>query len=175
MFTSVRQDEVRLLVKQLFQDSSREKLTKVELRPKLLDLSFNIMLRTIAGKRYYGKEVVDQEAKQFQIIMREVTELQGSSNLNDFLPVLQWVDFQGLEKRMVILKKKMDRFFQNLLDEHKQMRGSTSSQSVNEVTKMTLIDVMLSLQEIEPEFYTDEVIKSVILVSIRLYQLNLTK
>ena len=133
------------------------------------------MLRTIAGNRYYGKEVVDQEAKQFQIIMREVTELQGSSNLNDFLPVLQWVDFQGLEKRMVILKKKMDMFFQNLVDEHKRMRSSASSQSVNEVTKMTLIDVMLSLQEIEPEFYTDEVIKSVILVSIRLYQLNLTK
>ena len=133
------------------------------------------MLRTIAGKRYYGKEVVDQEAKQFQIIMREVTELQGSSNLNDFLPVLQWVDFQGLEKRMVILKKKMDRFFQNLVDEHKRMRGSASSQSVNEVKKMTLIDVMLSLQEMEPEFYTDEVVKSVILVSIRLYQLNLTK
>ena len=133
------------------------------------------MLRTIAGKRYYGKEVVDQEAKQFQIIMREVIELQGSSNLNDFLPVLQWVDFQGLEKRMVILKKKMDMFFQNLVDEHKRMRSSASSQSVNEVTKMTLIDVMLSLQEIEPEFYTDEVIKSVILVSIRLYQLNLTK
>ena len=133
------------------------------------------MLRTIAGNRYYGKEVVDQEAKQFQIIMREVTELQGSSNLNDFLPVLQWVDFQGLEKRMVILKKKMDMFFQNLVDDHKRMRSSASSQSVNEVTKMTLIDVMLSLQEIEPEFYTDEVIKSVILVSIRLYQLNLTK
>lgn len=55
------------------------------------------------------------------------------------------------------------------------MRGSASSQSVNEVTKMTLIDVMLSLQEIEPEFYTDEIIKSVILVSICLYQLNLTK
>ncbi|XP_050266062.1 cytochrome P450 81Q32-like [Quercus robur] len=165
-FTSVRQDEVRLLVKQLFQDSSREKPTKVELRPKLLDLNFNIMLRTIAGKRYYGKEVVDQEAKQFQIIMKEVTELLGSSNLNDFLPVLQWVDFQGLEKRMVILKKKMDRFFQNLVDEHKRMRGSTSSQSVNEVTKMTLIDVMLSLQEIEPEFYTDEVIKSVILATL---------
>ena len=140
-----------------------------------MDHSFNIMLRTIAGNRYYGKEVVDQEAKQFQIIMREVTELQGSSNLNDFLPVLQWVDFQGLEKRMVILKKKMDMFFQNLVDEHKRMRSSASSQSVNEVTKMTLIDVMLSLQEIEPEFYTDEVIKSVILVSIRLYQLNLTK
>ena len=66
-------------------------------------------------------------------------------------------------------------FFQNLVDEHKRMRGSASSQSVNEVTKMTLIDVMLSLQEIEPEFYTNEVIKSVILVSIRLYQLNLTK
>ena len=133
------------------------------------------MLRTIAGNRYYGKEVVDQEAKQFQIIMREVTELQGSSNLNVFLPVLQWVDFQWLEKRMVIFKKKIDMFFQNLVDEHKRMRSSASSQSVNEVTKMTLIDVMLSLQEIEPEFYTDEVIKSVILVSIRLYQLNLTK
>lgn len=164
MFSSVRQDEVRLLVKQLFQESSRENPAKVELRPKFVELTFNIMLRAIAGKRYYGKEELDKEAKQFQSIMREVTELLGSSNLNDFLPVLQWVDFQGLEKRMMNLMKKMDRFFQNLVDEHKRMKCvGASGESSNIHRKMTLVDVMLSLQETEPEFYTDETIKSVIL------------
>ncbi|PON37802.1 hypothetical protein TorRG33x02_346590 [Trema orientale] len=58
-----------------------------------------MMMKMIAGKRYYRKDVVDDEAREFQAIMREVTELRGTTNLNDFLPFFQWVDFQGVETR----------------------------------------------------------------------------
>ncbi|KAJ7958215.1 putative Cytochrome P450 [Quillaja saponaria] len=73
--------------------------------------------------------------------------------------LLKWVDFQGLEKRMVKFKDKMDRIFQNLLDEHRRTRIMNSSSKDG---MMTLIDVMLSQQETEPEFYTDDNMKGVI-------------
>ena len=102
MFSRVRVEEVRLLVKQLFQEYSStssgsstkgSKWSKVDLRPKIVDLIFNIIMKMIAGKRYYGnsKDVLDEGARQFQAIMREVSELLSNSNLNDFLPVLQLV------------------------------------------------------------------------------------
>ncbi|EEF52324.1 conserved hypothetical protein [Ricinus communis] len=58
------------------------------------------MMRMVTGKRYYGKDAVDKEASQFRDLMREFAEIHGTTNLNDLFPVLQWIDFQGVEKRM---------------------------------------------------------------------------
>ncbi|TKY67832.1 Isoflavone 2'-hydroxylase [Spatholobus suberectus] len=163
MFTSVREEEVQLLVKQLFEECRGQATSKVELRPRLVEFSFNMMLRMISGKRYYGKHAVALEGKEFQILMKEFVELTGSGNLNDFFPILQWVDFQGIEKRMVKLMKKMDSFLQNLLDEHCRNRDVSGGQGRR---SMTLIDVMLDLQQTEPEFYTHETVKGVILAML---------
>lgn len=167
MFTNIRQEEVLLLTKQLFQDSS-EKEVKMKLSSKFVDLAFNVMMRMVAGKRYYGKDVVDKEAIEFRDIMREFVEIHGTMNLNDLFPVLQWVDFQGVERRMKRLMKKMDTFLQYLVDEHKKMRNEASLVSSGG-RKMTLIDVMISLQETQPELYTDVNIKAVVLVNILTY------
>ncbi|OMO70600.1 Cytochrome P450 [Corchorus olitorius] len=159
MFASIRQDEVQLLLKELFLASSR-KSTKVEVTSKLIELAFNMMLRMIAGKRYYGKDVMDKEAEQFRDIIREFVEIHGSTNLNDFLPMLQWVDFLGVEKRMKRIMKKLDKFLQSLLEE---LRRIGEDSNIIRGRKPTLIDVILSLHQTEPEFYTDETIKALIL------------
>ncbi|MED6179925.1 hypothetical protein PIB30_005383 [Stylosanthes scabra] len=165
MFARLREEEVQLLVKQIFDECCMGKKegakVEIELKTKLIDFSFNVMLRMISGKRYYGKHGVAEGGKEFQILMREFTELEGNGNLNDFFPVLRWVDFQGLEKRMIELMKKMDRFLQNLLDEHR-----TNRTSINQKMNMTLIDVMLHLRETEPEFYTDDNMKGVMLIML---------
>lgn len=110
----------------------------------------------ISGKRHYVKGV------EFQILMKEYMKLLGSGNLNDFFPMMRWVDFQGIKKKMVKVMNKMDSFFQKLLDEHRRNR-STSAGNHNQ-RNMTLIDVILDLQEREPEFYTHETMKGVVLV-----------
>ncbi|KAH7567480.1 hypothetical protein JRO89_XS07G0080000 [Xanthoceras sorbifolium] len=160
MFSGIRIEEVRLVVKQIFQDASDQDL-KVELSSKFMDVAFNIMLRLIAGKRYYGKDIVDEEAKQFRDIMWEYQQLSASSNLVDFLPLLRWVDFQRVESRMIKLKKKIDYFMELLLKEHRTRRSKSALQLNDQSDtdkgemKKTLIDVMLSLQEKEPEFTMD--------------------
>ncbi|KAF2309747.1 hypothetical protein GH714_004920 [Hevea brasiliensis] len=100
--------------------------------------------------------------------MREVVELHRNSNLGDFLPVLQWVDFQGVEKRMVKLMKKQDKFFQHLLDEHRTRTDSSIDldkldASNKEQKKQTLIDLLLSMQKTDADFYTDKTIKGLVL------------
>ncbi|KAA8528486.1 hypothetical protein F0562_035841 [Nyssa sinensis] len=167
MFTSIRQEEVGLMLKQLFQNCNG-KSVKVELKSKFAELSFNIMMRMIAGKRYYGEGAVDEEARQFRDIMKEVVELHGNSNLGDYLPVFRWVDIQGVEKRMVRLMKKMDKFFQFLVDDCRRRRSvstlsSDLSSESNKEGKKTLIDVMLSLQDKEPGMHSDETIKGAIM------------
>ncbi|KAI6704788.1 hypothetical protein NL676_007750 [Syzygium grande] len=114
----------------------------------------------IAGKRYYGKDAIGEEAAEFRCIIKEVVEVHGTANLGDYLPIFQWVDFQGVEKRMIRLMGKMDRFSQNLIDE---IRGMRKELARKERKMMTLIDVMLSLQEKESESYTEQTLKGVIM------------
>jgi cytochrome P450 len=163
MLTKVREEEVKLLVKQIFEGCKGQLMSKVDLKTKTLELSFNIMLRAISGKRYYGEDAVALEGKEFQILLNEYIELLGSGNLNDFFPILKWIDFQGKKKKMVKLMKKMDCFLQKLLGEKRRNWS-------NDQRNMTLIDVMLDLQQKEPEFYTHEIVKGVILVRILIYR-----
>ncbi|KAG8377489.1 hypothetical protein BUALT_Bualt08G0038200 [Buddleja alternifolia] len=90
------------------------------MKSKLSELSFNIIMRIVAGKRYFGDQVANyEEGRKFRDLINEMFYLSGASNPGDFLPFLQWIDYQGLEKRMLVLKKKMDAFLQSLIDEHR--------------------------------------------------------
>ncbi|KAA8531634.1 hypothetical protein F0562_006649 [Nyssa sinensis] len=155
MFLSIRQDEIKLLLRKLNQNSSRD-LAKVELKSKFSELTFNIIMRMIAGKRYFGDDVADyEEAKQVRELIREIFKYGGASNLGDFLPMLRWIDYQNLEKNLTRLGKKMDSFLQGLIDEHRRDKSTNS-----------MIDHLLSLQESEPEYYTDQIIKGLIMAMI---------
>lgn len=154
-FTSVRTQEVRWLLKDLFINNriSTGSWTKVELTARLSELAFRVLMKTISREEFVHRK----NDAEFGDMMREMLELHGNSNINDFLPALQWVDFQGIEKRMMRLMKKMDKFFQGLIDEHRQAFDDRKKPS-------TLIDVMLSKQKTEPDVYTDETVKGVMLV-----------
>lgn len=126
----------------------------MELRPKLSELTFNNMMRMIAGKRYSGEDNKGSEqARRFTKLISEVFEEAQASNPQDFLPFLQWIDYGGYTKKLASLGKELDEFFQSLIDEHRQHK------------KSTMIGHLLSLQESEPEFYSDHTIKGLIMVT----------
>ncbi|KAI8014392.1 Cytochrome P450 81Q32 [Camellia lanceoleosa] len=99
------------------------------MKSRLSELSFNIIMQIVTGKRYFGDEVVDfEEAKRFREIIRQVLELSGASNPGDFLAFLRWIDFGNLEKKMLAVQKKMDVFLQGLIDERRNgNKGSSDS------------------------------------------------
>ncbi|XXG63866.1 hypothetical protein AAC387_Pa05g1962 [Persea americana] len=164
MFSFVRSDEVLTMVKELFRDSY---LGKVNLKQKFSELALNNMMRMIAGKRYYGERVVDlEEARRFRENMQGSVAVSGMSNLLDFLPVLRWIGLKGLEKRMIGLVKRRDVLLQGLIDEHTKKKMDGTFEIGEKKKKTTLIDVLLSLRETEPEYYTDDIIKGLIMVMV---------
>ena len=125
-YLTIRREETESLLKNLSRDSSltlTKKSSKVEMKSRLMELSFNVVMRMASGKRYFGAEVKDfEEAKQFRGIISEIFEMGGSSHPGDFLTFLQWIDFGNYEKRIVKLHKKSDAFLQSLVDDHKNKR-----------------------------------------------------
>ncbi|XP_071733298.1 cytochrome P450 81Q32-like [Rutidosis leptorrhynchoides] len=157
-YMSVREDEVRSMIKTLIMSKdSFQNFEKVEMRPRIQAVSFNITMIMVANKRYFGTDVEDfEEADNFKKVITNVFETCGASNPGDFISVLRWIDFQGYKKRLLKLHHEWDSLSQNLIEEIKSRRSGSCSPKGED---KTFIDSMLSLQESDPQYYTDEVIK----------------
>ncbi|KAK9053939.1 hypothetical protein SSX86_025014 [Deinandra increscens subsp. villosa] len=155
-FHGVRVEENRLLIRKLRSISS-----PVNAKLMLYELTLNVMMRMISGKRYFGgvDREMEEEGKRFREILDETFLLAGASNVGDYLPILSWLGIKGLEKKLIALQEKRDVFFQGLIE---QLRKSKGAEVVN--GKKTMIELLLSLQESEPEYYTDAMIRSFVLV-----------
>lgn len=132
----------------------------------LFELMLNVMMRMIAGKRYYGENVAKvEEARRFREIVAETFRVGGASNIGDFLPVLRWVAVRGLKKRLVALHENRDGFMQELIEELRRgMGGDSEEVGEKKKKKKTMVEVLLSLQESEPEYYTDQMIRALMIV-----------
>ncbi|KAL3526831.1 hypothetical protein ACH5RR_011487 [Cinchona calisaya] len=150
-FLSVRKDEIKRLVLKLA-DNSRHDFVKVEMKSRLAELSFNIIMRMVAGKLYFGEDEDYDEAKRFRGLIKEIVKSGGVSYPGDFLPVLRWMDYQNFEKNVAKLFGKMDAFLEGIIDEHRRNKNDN-----------TMIDHLLSFQESQPEYYTDQIIIGIIM------------
>lgn len=158
-FSAIRKDETQRLIQKLAEDSSKD-FAQVELSFRFYDMTFNNIMRMISGKRYYGEEDCDmidlQEASQFRDMVSELLQLSGANNKTDFMPLLRLLDYENLEKRLKNISEKTDAFLKGLLQEHRAKKQHPN----------TMIDHLLSLQESQPDYYTDQIIKGLALVLI---------
>ena len=176
MLSGIRADEVRLLVLWLLEHENQT----VNMKAMLFEITTNVMMRMIAGRRYYGGSMAEAEAEEtvkFREIMADTIRLGDMSNIGDYLPMLRWLGVKGKEEGLRELQRKRDRFMQSLIEEHrtrmakeKESSSSCSNGNDEEKKKKTMIEVMLSLQEKEPDYYTDLIIRGLMLVA-NLYML----
>ena len=68
-----------------------------------------------------------------------------------------------MEKKLEELQKERDGFMQELVEECKTRIINGGNDGENRMK--TMIEVLLDLQEKEPEYYTDRIIRSLMLVS----------
>ncbi|GKV04514.1 hypothetical protein SLEP1_g16666 [Rubroshorea leprosula] len=151
LLTNIHRDEVHLLLRKLFKNQGQT----IEMKPMFFEVTMNVMMRIIAGKRYYGDSMVEvEEAMGFKKMVVESFRTGGATNVGDFLPAFKWIS--NNEKKLIELQKERDKSVQELVDECRK--------KMEESKNLTLIEALLSLQKTEPEHHKDEDIKSMILV-----------
>lgn len=133
----------------------------------LVDLTLNAVMRMISGKRYYysGDDVISEEEKekahQFQDFVTEIFKVIGATNVGDYLPIFRWLGVSKLEKRLISLQARRDLFMVGLMEE---LKVSMKDCSLQKQTR-NMIQVLLSLQKSKPEFHTDKMIRSIMMVT----------
>ncbi|KAJ0986592.1 hypothetical protein J5N97_004948 [Dioscorea zingiberensis] len=73
----------------------------------------------------------------------------------DFVPLVRWLGFSSMRRRIETTAKELDEFLQGLIEERRKLGIWKESSS-------TIIDIMLALQEKEPEDYNDVSIKGIL-------------
>ncbi|KAJ0981067.1 hypothetical protein J5N97_009322 [Dioscorea zingiberensis] len=140
--------ELRLFLRGLY---SGEGFQKTEIRSWFFELTVNLMMGMITGKRYSGEEM-----KSFRKLLEEIFLLSGATSMEDFVPLARWLGFSSLKKRIETVGKEMDEFLSELIEERRKLGKWKESNSY------TIIDIMLALQEKEPEDYNNIAIKGII-------------
>ncbi|KAK7412966.1 hypothetical protein VNO78_04762 [Psophocarpus tetragonolobus] len=157
-FAGIRKDETERMIDEMGKASCRD-YGLVELSSMFHDMTYNNMMRMLSGKRYYGDEsqIKDvEEAREFRQTVEELLQLAGVSNKADYLPFLRWFDFQNLEKRLKSINKRFDTFLDALI---LQQRSSNHPHN-------TMIHHLLLLQQSQPHYYTDQIIKGLVLAML---------
>ncbi|XP_071924213.1 isoflavone 3'-hydroxylase-like [Coffea arabica] len=161
MFTHIRSEEVHLLIRRLLKAAaaSDDDHVMVDMKSAFFELTLNIMMRMIAGKRYSGDGSGKiEEVTSFQEMVKESLKVSGSTNAADFVPLLRWIGQNKLESHLKTLQMKREKFLQDLIEKHRSIASHRENK--------TLIDVLLSHQETEPEYYTDQIIRGLVQIML---------
>ncbi|XP_043717077.1 demethylepipodophyllotoxin synthase-like [Telopea speciosissima] len=165
MFKHVRISEVETSIRELYEmwaeKNSSACTVWVDMKKWLADLALNIIVRMVAGKRYFGNDTACnmEERLLCQEGIRDCLHYFGIFIMSDNLPFLEGLDVQGYEKHMKRSAKNMDFILQGWLDEHRRERSSTSSNKMR--TEQDFMDVMISsMEDSKFDYDADTVIKA---------------
>ncbi|XP_008796321.2 cytochrome P450 CYP82D47-like [Phoenix dactylifera] len=152
----VRASEVGAFAKSLFGVCRKVEggAARVEMNKWFQELTFNVVVRMVAGKRCFGCGAVDdggsREARRFTGAMHRMMELLGAFVVSDVVPFLRWMDLGGYERAMKRTAAEMDGIIGGWLREHRQRRSEGRGEG-----KEDFMDVMLSAIEKEGELFSD--------------------
>ncbi|MGD7340651.1 cytochrome P450, partial [Ralstonia pseudosolanacearum] len=152
----VKDNEIERSMKDLYKICIDEDPTGgpvlVEMKKWFGDLTLNVMLMMIVGRKYSGE---DDSSKRFRVGMRSFMRLMGIFVPGDAFPILRWFDIGGYRKQMRSTIKELDALFQGWYQEHKKKRASGESKGDED-----FMDVLMTILEHEKisEYNNDTII-----------------
>uniref|UniRef100_A0A0A0L9M4 Uncharacterized protein n=1 Tax=Cucumis sativus TaxID=3659 RepID=A0A0A0L9M4_CUCSA len=136
----IRKEEMNGLIREIYKSCGEV----IKVKDYLFAVSLNVISRMVLGKKYTDEpsESGIVSPDEFRKMMDELFLLNGVLNIGDSIPWMDFLDLQGYVKRMKGLSKKLDRFLEHVLDEHKERRKGVE----NYVAK-DMVDVLLQLAD----------------------------
>nr|GLL48310.1 cytochrome P450 CYP82D47-like [Ipomoea trifida] len=166
----IRVSEIETFVKDLYKvwtenkNSNPSGRVKVEMKKWFGDLTFNVLIRMVVGKRCFGTLAVgdEKEGRRCQKVIGDFVKFLVTFVPADALPFLGWLDIGGYEKAMKGVAKEMDSLAEEWLQEHRLKKEGMGGKEED------FMDAMLSrIEEIDLNGCSaDTVIKSTCMVLI---------
>ncbi|XP_068655748.1 xanthotoxin 5-hydroxylase CYP82C4-like [Aristolochia californica] len=151
----VRSTEVDFCIKtlhKLWLENGKAPL-EVEMGKYLEDLAFNNVARAISGKRYFGKDIVEdiKDVEKLHKTMSHIFYLAGIFILSDAVPCLKWLDIGGHAADMKRSIKELDSIVGGWIEEHRNRRVAGEKEAAPDYTDMMLSALETQLLDQDPD------------------------
>ncbi|XP_057804240.1 cytochrome P450 71A6-like [Salvia miltiorrhiza] len=150
-YRRVREEETSLMVEKIRKSAAAAAV--VNLSDALESLTSNVICRVALGRKY-GEER----------FFAEFVQLLGISPVGDYVPWLGWTNwFNGLDARRGRVAKRIDKFLERVVREHREMRVEVGDDAA--AADMDFVDILLEFQRQNQGSspVDDDVIKALIL------------
>ncbi|CAH8364309.1 unnamed protein product [Eruca vesicaria subsp. sativa] len=147
MLKHTRAREVDVAFRELYskweQKGDSQKGVLVDMKQELHDLTTNISLMMIAGKRYFGANLncETEEAMRCKKLIRDFIDYMGTYLLSDLVPPLGWLEWR-IKRDMKKTASEIDEVLEAWVDEHKKKRKDSG-----EGFEKTFLDLLIEIFE----------------------------
>ncbi|KAH6794763.1 hypothetical protein C2S52_005240 [Perilla frutescens var. hirtella] len=137
-FRPIREDEISHFITKISNFASSHQV--VNLSEMAMALSSSLICRIAFGKKYdeHGSEM-----RRFDQLLHEVQTISIAFYMSDYFPALSWVDkLTGLINKVDTTCKKLDLFYQELIDEHLDASRVQTMDKEDDI-----LDILIKLKE----------------------------
>ncbi|KAK8510395.1 hypothetical protein V6N11_082442 [Hibiscus sabdariffa] len=122
LLAHVRDSEINCFIKELYDQTLKSRgVAVVEMKERIGNLKTNVIVRTLAGKRYNSG--TDDESRRCQEAMAAFFHLAGLLLVSDFAPFLGWIDvLTGKMSKIKRIGKECDSIVGSWVKEHREKR-----------------------------------------------------
>lgn len=171
MLKHIRISEIETSIKELYSDftknSDSASPAKVVISEWIEQLTLNIIVRTIAGRRY-SEDGTKKDAQHFKTVVKQYMYTSAQFVVSDIIPIplLRWLDLNGIIKEMKRIAKEVDSICETWIHEHVERRMKNKSE--NEDDDKDFIDILLTkIEDGSTHGHSrDTLIKATVMVSI---------
>ncbi|KAL9436520.1 hypothetical protein AB3S75_022549 [Citrus x aurantiifolia] len=140
-FRPIREDEVSRMIEKISKPVAAS--NSVNLSEVMMSLTSTIICRIGFGKRYDDDKATSARSR-FHALLNETQALFVSFFVTDYFPFMGWIDkLTGMMQRLQNNFQELDRFYQELIDEHLDPNRTKSELAQQE----DIIDVLLEIRK----------------------------
>ncbi|GLJ49951.1 hypothetical protein SUGI_1062160 [Cryptomeria japonica] len=157
---SMREEAVSLAVRSVW-EKSRHGTVAVNLSQIIASLVSSQILRILYGTTSEDQGL-DSNGEKIKELLLEASMAVGVFNIGDFIPWLDWLDLQGVKRRMKTVNKSFDEMMTKIIEQHRQRRSSNLGNQQQQPNSKDVIDALLDMQAADSVTITDDHIKAIV-------------
>ncbi|KAG9131575.1 hypothetical protein Leryth_015133 [Lithospermum erythrorhizon] len=138
-YQAMRTEQIGLTLSSLRDNAVKNDVHGVNLSAKIGSLSADMICLMVFGKKFNQTDI---DPRGFKALIQEILQIAVASNLGDYFPYLNFLDFQGSIRRMKELAQILDVFLEQIIEECLHQKDVSTTKKAR-----SFVDIMMSIQE----------------------------